>query len=184
MSYKYILGIDPSGAFHEGNGTTGLCFFNSEDNRLVWGDMLQAKSFSSMEEYWDAHCNLIEDTLRFYGIKPGNMVVVIEDYLLYADKAESQIYSRMETPKLIGVLQHYLWKHDCPYFMQAAARVIKRWSNDILVHGGYITKRGKSYYTATAVGGDYLNKHMLDAVRHAVHYHYFKIGESNEDSKQ
>ena len=33
--YKYTLGIDPSGAYKEGKGTTGWCLLNNKNNKLT-----------------------------------------------------------------------------------------------------------------------------------------------------
>lgn len=168
---KYCMALDPSGAFFEGKGTTGVCFFEMDSKKIQWVEEIRAKDFLGMEEYWDAHCQLILDTLRHYKLPRSELTIVIEDYLLYANKAEEQTNSRMETPKLIGVLQHFCWKEGIPYFMQAAARVVKRWSDEVLIHKGYLKAKGKS---AVLSDGSYINKHKRDAIRHAIHYATFR----------
>ena len=164
--YKYILALDPSGNFHEGKGTTGWCLFNSSENRILTTDIIEAKSYESMQEYWNAHLKLIKEFKYHYPI------VVVEDYLLYGSKAQNQVNSKMETPKLIGVLQHYLWEHLIPHAMQPASEVKTRWADTILAHKGYFDKKGQRYIMPKTQQP--INKHVKDSIRHAVHYHTFK----------
>lgn len=173
--YKAILAVDPSGAYHEGSGNTGLCLFNTEKNIAMWVDTISAADFICMEEYWDAHLIYIEDIIRYYHFAKGELIVVIEDYLLYSNKTDTQINSRMETPKLIGILQHHLWKIQVPYYMQTASTVKKRWTEEVLVHKGYLKTQGRSWILGTT--REETNRHNRDALRHAVHYATFR----NED---
>jgi len=137
--YKYILALDPSGSFYEGKGTTGWCLFNADLNKIVYCGSIYAKQYSTMESYWQSVLNLLE---QFYS---SDTILVCEDYLLYANKLQDQINSRMETPKLIGCIQLYCYQHNFPYYMQTASEVKKRWANKILEHKGYLiaSKRGQ-----------------------------------------
>lgn len=174
MSYKFILGLDPSGNFYEGKGTTGWCVFNTTDNKIIKAGSISAKDFKSQEEYWFAHIDLITDMLKK---RKKKLIVVMEDYMLYANKAKSQVNSRMETSKLIGVIQLHCYSKDIPYVMQTASEVKKRWTNNILHYKGYIKKYKKGYVipgTKTKI-----DRHCLDSIRHAVHYATFKNKEES-----
>lgn len=169
--YDYIISLDPSGAFYEGKGTTGICMFDANRMLVNWVDDIKATDFESMEEYWDAHCLMIQDTIKYYHFDKKKVIIVIEDYLLYQSKVVDQINSRMETPKLIGVLQHFCWQQGYNYYMQAAARVINRWDDDILVYKKYIRRKGRGFVT---LDGESISKHKRDSIRHAVHFAEFK----------
>lgn len=169
MNYKFILGLDPSGNFYEGKGTTGWCIFNTLDNRVIKAGSILAKEFMTQEDYWVAHMDLITDTNKKYKKK---LIIVMEDYMLYANKAKDQINSRMETPKLIGILQLHCYSNNIPYAMQTASEVKKRWTNIILHYKGYI----KEYKRGYVIPGtkEKIDRHCLDSIRHAVHYAIFK----------
>lgn len=168
MSYKIVLSLDPSGAFKEGSGTSGWALLNGNASSILDVGDISAKQYTRMEAYWNAHIRLIKTTLDTFGKQ--NIVVVMEDYVLYAEKSESQINSRMETCKLIGIIQHYCWQNHIPYRMQLATEVKARWSDKILEHKGLIRYEGKSCYAANKR----INKHIRDAIRHGVHFATFK----------
>lgn len=171
-NYDYILAFDPSGNYNEGKGTTGYCIFDTHKNVIVTVGYLSASQFDSMEAYWKAHINLLLDTIKEY----KSVLVVIEDYLLYAHKKDNQINSRFETSKLIGTLQYTCFVNDIDYIMQTAAEVKNRWADDILVHKGYVLKSGNGLKLIT---GQHINRHIKDAIRHAVHAATFKIIKEN-----
>lgn len=89
----------------------------------------------------------------------------MEDYILYKQKAMGQVNSRMETPKLIGIIQQWCYTNDVPYVTQLANEVKSRWSDSILEWKGIIKRKGNRYV---------LNEHIRDSIRHAVHYATFK----------
>lgn len=166
-NFKTILALDPSGAFYEGKGTTGWCLFDAGTMQVVRIGFISAKDFLCMEAFWHAHVDLIR---QWY---TPDCIVVMEDYLLYAHKTNEQINSRMETPKVIGVLQHFCWKETIPYYMQTASEAKPRWTDAILEYKGYIVPKGKGF----ALGSNpkvLVNRHCKDAIRHAVHYATFK----------
>lgn len=163
-SNRYILAIDPSGNFNEGKGTTGWCLYDTVTNKIAKFGAIKASQYKSSLEYWDAHIKLIDDMAGYA------LTVVIEDYLLYSNKAQSQIRSRFETPKLIGVLQYELYLRNISVVFQNASLVKTRWSDEILEHKGLIHKTGK-YYT---ISGIQLSEHCRDAIRHAKHYATFR----------
>jgi len=120
-----------------------------------------------MEAYWEAVLDIIKNYVD------SKTILVCEDYLLYATKTAEQINSRMETPKLIGVIQHACWKNHIPYYMQTAGEVKNRWTNEILAYKRLIVKHGRGWRPATGDCSTYTH-HSLDAIRHAVHYATFR----------
>lgn len=169
--YRYILALDPSGSFYEGKGTTGWCVFDSKENKFITCGSLFAKDYRSAEEYWNNVINLIDYWVKTIGRK--NIILVCEDYLLYANKLHDQINSRMETCKLIGAIQLHCYKKNICYYMQTASEVKTRWSNKILEHKGYIRLYRRSYIPTSGSAETYTH-HTLDALRHAIHYATFK----------
>ena len=170
MKSIVILALDPSGSFYEGKGTTGYCVYDTRKKTFITCGSIFAKHFRTMEEYWDAVIQLIITTKNQY----PDMMLVCEDYLLYATKLQDQINSRMETPKLIGVIQHHCWRYQIPYYMQTAAEVKNRWTDKILVYKGYIKPYRRGYLPTSGDTTTYTH-HSLDAIRHAIHYATFKL---------
>lgn len=167
MAHNYVLAIDPSGNFYEGKGTTGLCLFNANKNRIVDTKSISAKNYNDWFDYWKAVIDYIITACYKY----KSIIVVIEDYTLYATKAASQINSKMETPKLIGVLEYYCKTKNIQTVLQPAHMVKNRWTNNILMHHGYIKNLNNRIYTSNNKPVD---RHAVDAIRHAVHYSIFK----------
>lgn len=164
--YDYILALDPSGNYHEGKGTTGYCILHAS-NKIVACGAISASDYFNQYEYWNAHVQLLKDFKEQY----ENGVVVFEDYLLYASKASQQINSKMETPQLIGVLKMTLATEQIPYAIQKASEVKTRWPDKILIFKGVIVNKHGRFYTP---GGDIINRHTRDAIRHAIHLNTFK----------
>lgn len=167
MRSEVILALDPSGAYHEGKGTTGYCVM-TKCNTILEAGTISAACFESMEAYWAEHLYLLEHVAN----NTESLMVVIEDYLLYESRALSQTNSRMETPKLIGVLQYNCWAEEQPYCMQTAGEVKARWADHILVHKGILELRQGKYYVPHET--EALSGHTRDAIRHAVHYNTFR----------
>lgn len=168
MSKRYILGIDPSGAYNEGKGTTGFCILDYKTKEVVDSSELSAKPFSTAEAYWNAHMKYIQEVNDKY---QGDLLLSIEDYILYGNKAMSQTNSSMETSQLIGILKMYCFTNNIRYTIRPAVRVKNRWTNDILERTGHIKKTGGRWYNKQ---GQRLNKHMIDAMRHALHCAHFE----------
>ena len=162
-----VLALDPSGSFFEGKGHTGWALFETDCDKqhdLKDFGCIEAAKFASLPDYYHAIAKLIQ---------PG-MVVVMEDFMLYANQAKSQINSRMETSKLIGYVQMYCYDHGNKVCMQTAAEVKKRWANYILEHKGYLRRvSGTSLQLWNALGR-LTNDHERDAIRHGVHFCVFK----------
>lgn len=159
-----VLGIDPSGAYYEGKGTTGWAIFESETRELKEYGSIRASDYPELKLYYKAVSDLI---------KPG-MQVVIEEYLLYATKAKQQINSKMETSKLIGYLQMYCYERNIRLRMQLAGEVVKRWTDHILEHKGVIYKHKDLSNIYFALGRK-TNEHERDAMRHCMHFITFKM---------
>lgn len=139
---------------------------------LLASGSLYAKDHTSAEAYWDAVIKHVLNVCADF----NNIIVVCEDYLLYATKLQDQINSRMETPKLIGVLQYMCFINNIPYYMQTASEVKNRWSNEILLHKGIIRKYRNSYLPTSGNTKTYTH-HSLDAIRHAIHFITFRNGD-------
>ena len=181
MKRKYVLGIDPSGAFNEGKGTTGMCLLSKTKRyRLdnVWE--IKAKDFASAEQYWYEHIRRIEQLHKRY----PNLVVSIEDYILYAQKAQEQIHSHFETSQLIGVIRVYCWLHEIPLYIRPAVRVKNRWSDEILVHKGLIDYDEVKHCHTCAVKEGALSPHIKDSIRHAVHCMAFELRKEDDDGRR
>lgn len=178
MSYKYVLAIDPSGAFDEGQGKSGWVVIDTEENnRIIATGYLDAGRHICAQAYWDAHLSLIDKNFGFYG---DQLIVVMEEYTLYAEKAQSQSNSKMETCRLLGVLQWYCWNKRIPYSMQAANLVVNRWNDTVLQHKRIIKEVRKGSFVLYSNPECYLNPHMKDAVRHAIHYSTFRNGRRSD----
>lgn len=167
--YNYILAIDPSGSFHEGKGITGWVFIDAKQNLLASG-IIKAKSYNTAEEYYNAHLKLID---KYHKPNGKGLVIVIEDYILYKHKSHNQINSRMETSKLIGILQWYCWYKVIDYKMQLATQVKNRWSDDVLIKTGIFIKKDKTIIHKQS-GKLMTSPHVKDAFRHATHFATFK----------
>ena len=167
MNYETILAIDPSGNFEEGKGTTGVCLFNAKDMQILNVCNISAKDYQTKEEYWQKHIDLINEINEVF----HSVLVVIEDFTLDPRRALQQSHSKMETPKLIGIMQLHCTKNNIPYKMQRAVEVKNRWADHILEYKQYIIKRNRMHYIANRPMP--ISRHCKDAIRHAVHYATF-----------
>ena len=184
MNYKTILSLDPSGNFNEGKGTTGWCIYDCQKKLILDAGSISSKDFISMEEYWHKHLLLMEQFMDYFkhwntytSTGKTSIALVVEDYLVYANKATAQTYSRMETPKLIGILQYFAYMYHVPFFLQRAVDVKTRWSNEILIHKGIIAPAGKGFIVPDNPDVK-PTRHTIDAIRHAVHFASFKNGDN------
>jgi len=169
-----IIGVDPSGSFNEGSGTTGIVVISGAPE-LIYHEAIEAKWFDTRFQYWEA----IIAKVQQLAIRFDPAVVSIEDYVLYATSAKAQINSEMETSKLIGALNFILFCNNTPQYMRNAGLVKARWANPILIEEGIIQKQGNTY---ADLQGKPINHHCMDALRHAVHCHFFEV--SNRKGKQ
>jgi hypothetical protein len=173
-----ILAFDPSGNFHEGKGTTGWVAMDLDGQLLGYGE-IDASTALSLEEHWNTHLQIIQ---TFKDTNP-DLIVVCEDYMLYANRAATQINSRFETPKLIGVIQHWCYLNEVKFYLQTAVSVQKRWPNYILEKKGYIAvnhaSKGDKFYDVCYIDGHKVVNHIIDALRHAIHFYTFQIRKEN-----
>lgn len=169
-----ILAIDPSGNFNEGKGITGWTLLSEDNGAIVKFGAIDASTCLTAEEHWTNHINLIKGITEEY----DSVYVVIEDFILYASKASSQINSRFETVKLIGIIQLYCWTEKIPLHFQTAVSVKRRWKNFLLEKKGFIEikkyNKGKKTYEMCYINGYKVNDHVIDSLRHGVHFYYFQ----------
>lgn len=166
--YKYTLGIDPSGAFKEGKGTTGWCVLDNATNKLVAIGVISATDYKTDHEYWEAHIKLIKQITKKY----PQTAVSIEDYILYKNQAMAQVNSQLETVQLLGIIKQFCWSYAIDYYIRPAVAVKKRWADNILVHKGIIKIINKHYGIPKVKLQ--ICEHERDAIRHAVHFNYFE----------
>jgi hypothetical protein len=161
-----ILALDPSGNFgREGMGTTGWCVI--ENGKIKFLDEIKASDYATIYDYWSSHRYLIE-TMKNYEDQ-----VVIEGFRLYETKAKSQVQSEMPTSKLLGFLEMVCFDNQISLTTQFASEVKKRWHEDILVKKGILElKNGRYLWNGKAT-----NAHQRDALKHALHFSRYKIGE-------
>lgn len=160
----HVLAFDPSGAYEEGKGSTGWVLMQT-DERLVARGSINAVKYKSRGAYWDDHIDLLEYNIQRH---KKHLMVVIEDYVLYRDKAVSQTNSQMETCRLIGILEYVCYKNKQKYILENAAQVKKRWSDDLLCREGIFRKEGNlMIHNGTNLP---MNDHTRDAFRHAMQF--------------
>lgn len=169
MKYPFVLGLDPSGAFAEGKGTTGWVLLDAEVKKVIKKNSIYAREYAIDTDYWQSHVRLLEYLNEHYG--RDGLSVVMEDYLLYADKAQSQVNSRFETSQLIGIIKMTCARHELPLFIQTAGEVKRRWDNNVLLKKGIIRPHGRGFALVDPFMP--INKHELDALRHGLHLSYF-----------
>ena len=163
--YNYIFAFDPSGSFDEGKGTTGWVLMNKDEELLERG-YIAADDYDCAEAYWQAHVDLI---YKYHKLYKNRLIIVMEEYVLYRDRSKNQTNSKMETCRLLGVLQFHCWRLNQPYTMQLAAAVKQRWSDELLLREDIIYKTGRTYIH-TQSGLNIGLVHTRDAFRHALHY--------------
>lgn len=160
MTARYVLAIDPSGNYQEGKGQTGWVLYDNETKKICKFGVIKACDYANQFRYWDAHVNLID------GLTGFNPDIVMEDYLLYANRSKNQINSRLETPQLIGIIKYEAYKRGIYVTTQTAQMVKTRWSDGVLEFKGYLTKTTRGY----AIKETLVSDHVRDALRHAIHF--------------
>jgi hypothetical protein len=167
--HKYVLGMDPSGNFEEGYGTTGWCVQDCDTLEIVECGDISARDFKSRTEYHQAHIRLIQQMrLKYKPLK----VLSIEDYVLYPNRSREQSLSKMETPRLLGVLEYWCMTAHMEYFTRNAVTAKKRWTDEILVRKHILESKGDKLFAA----GRITNDHIRDSIRHATHFSVFENG--------
>ena len=168
MKKPIIIGIDPSGAYNEGLGTTGFGILDPDGK--PWDHcIVRATEYASQLEYWTGVLGTIDLYARSTDHPP---ILSIEDYVLYGSSAKAQINSEMETSKLIGAICVHGYQQGYRMTIRNAAQVKKRWSNKVLEHKNIIYRKGNRIVDQH---GESISPHSLDALRHALHCYHFDI---------
>lgn len=144
-----FIAVDPSGNFKEGKGTTGWAVF--EDGELKEFGAVKASDYKTQLDYW----------ADIIGILSKYELVVCESYRLQPSKSMAQSWSALETPQLIGAIMY-----TCKNVIFQDPVTKRRFSDDILVDMGILTKNNKLYLCQ----GRVTNDHMRDAIRHGMYY--------------
>lgn len=176
--FKYVLALDPSGNYKEGNGTTGWVLLTADEKLLARG-WISAKDFNCREAYWNAHVELIRYNNKKYG---KDLIVVLENYVLYRDRSQNQTNSELETPRLLGVIQWACWQLKQNYTLQLAANVKQRWSDDLLFRE-HILYKDRNVIKHTESNLTLNSKHERDAFRHGLHFILTRNGIEKNDRK-
>ena len=166
--YRYTMGIDPSGAFHEGKGTTGWCILDNRTNTLLRVGTISAKDYPTDVQYWQEHLDRIDWMRKHY----KSFAISIEDYILYKNHAMAQVNSQLETVQLLGIIKMHCYKNNIPVYIRPAVAVKKRWSDEILVHKGVIAKVGIRFMVPNSKQS--ICEHERDSIRHAMHFNTFE----------
>ena len=174
MLIRYVIGVDPSGNFVEGKGTTGIAVYDIKTDKILRVDYISAKFASEQVQYWEMVIERLGDLVGKYGTK--KCALAVEDYLLYANTAKAQINSTFETPQLIGVIK-YVFKGVCPVLFRNANTAKTRWTDDLLVRKKYLLVDKKLGYYIINEDGETTQviEHSRDAVRHAIYCGKFEI---------
>lgn len=141
---KWVLSVDPG-------DTTGWAILAFE------GGELMDSGQSSITEFMDKL-----DSLDPASIK----VIVAEDFILYANKAQAQTGSRFVASQVIGMLKAYARKDKIPVVMQQARLlpIAEKWS-------GVAKPKNHSI------------SHWVDAYNHGFYY-LCKIGKAKHKAEQ
>ena len=166
--YRYTLGIDPSGAFRDGKGTTGWCVLDNRTNTLLKVGTISANDYKTDIAYWQSHLDLIDSIHK----RHKSLAISIEDYILYKVAAMSQVNSQLETVQLLGIIKMHCHNTDLEVFIRPAVAVKKRWSDEILLHKGVLEKYGAKFKVQGKK--QFVCEHERDSIRHAMHFSTFE----------
>lgn len=169
MRHRITLGLDPSGSFKEGMGTTGWNIFDNKTLKVLDVGSVRAVEHHAPMDYWRANLNKIHEAASKY----EDLAVSIENYILYGAKALSQTHSEMETSQLIGMIKLTCDDLDLDLYIRNAVVVKKRWSNEILVRKNIIVHTKLGYIIPTKPS-HILSVHEIDSIRHSIHYAMFE----------
>ncbi len=163
-----ILAIDPSGYYKNKKATIGvaLCRWKNigKGNIVCSDNLVKVKLMHYVIENE-------KDLENFYTslgdiLKSGDIYkVVIEDYILYADKVGPQVWQQQPTSKTIGVISYLCNQNNVPYVLQIPA-LAKRWTNKVLSFPtwGFLIKEKNSFSLGDFKISKY--RHAMDAFRH------------------
>lgn len=158
-----ILAIDISGNYEEGKGTTGYCIGNADGTIIELGE-IKAADYPSRMDYHNAVISLALNNSK-------SDIIVCENFRLYQHKAQAQVHSQLETPRIIGALEYCAWVERKPIYFQMASDVKKRFSDDIMLEKKIIQKHKNAYYFNFIKTND----HMRDAMRHLYYFVRYRL---------
>ena len=169
-----ILGLDPSGTYKYGSGTTGYSVVSTHLNKIKIIEMetIRAKNFLTKEEYYKAHIELIKKH------KPN--LIICENFILYAHSMRALSNQEMETSELIGYLEGKANEMNIEFIRQNA-QLIKGllttkpdvFKNMVSESSGNkdldykINKSGSLLWTFKEKR---VVSHSLDSLRHVIYY--------------
>ena len=168
VKHRYVLGVDPSGNFYEGKGTTGYWVLDCKTGKTKEFGSISAKNCKSQLEYWENHLAKFVTLNKKY----KDLAFSVEDYRLYAAKAKQQINSTFETIQLIGIIKYWMYATNRTLRMRLATLAKNRFSDLWLEQNNYIYKKNGSWYCKGSSKA--LKTHERDALRHALYYMYFE----------
>lgn len=168
VKHRYVMGVDPSGNFHEGKGTTGYWILDCRTGKTKELGSISAKTCKSQIEYWERHLMQFISANKKY----KDIAYSVEDYRLYAAKARQQINSTFETVQLIGIIKYWMYASENTLNMRLATIAKNRFPDIWLEQHGYIYKKNGAWYCKEKSKA--LMTHERDALRHALYYMYFE----------
>jgi hypothetical protein len=162
-----LLSFDPSGNWgdKEGYGTSGWAVF--EEGEVKEFGIIKAEDYPCIEAYWLAHEQLI--------LKEWPDLLLVESYKLFESKAQSQSWSTLDTPRLIGTMMMVAYKFNIPILFHDP-QLKQGVTDDRLVKLGYLEKKGNRY----TYKGKSTVIHSRDAIRHGIYY--FRYGKGKQDA--
>jgi hypothetical protein len=162
-----LLSFDPAGNWgkKEGMGTTGYAVF--VDGELEEFGSIKASDYPCIEAYWLAHENLI--------LREWPDILLVESYKLFESKAQSQSWSTLDTPRLIGTMMMVAYKFNIHLVFQDPQQK-QGVTDERLVKLGYFEKKGNRYY----INGKPTIIHERDSIRHGIYY--FRYGKGKQDA--
>ena len=92
---------------------------------------------------------------------------------------KQQINSRMETSKLIGVIEFYCHSEKINFVLQPASQAKPLYSDSFLVKNNILV-RNKTYYYALGI---MTSRHIRDAIRHSFAFYRIYKKEKLKESK-
>lgn len=158
---KLVLSIDPSGNWLDGKGKTGLVLaeVDEEGFKVILKETIRAKDYESHLDYWEAHMDCLD---------PGLDKVIVEDFILYPS---NKMWSYLETPRLIGVLQMHAHLLDIPMVLQRATEV-HMFNEEVLINRGILEKRRGRYWHDNRI----YNDHERSALKHLLRWYKKEYG--------
>ncbi len=155
MKYRHILGIDPG-------QISGFCLMKQD--KPIYVSDIKLETYNSLIEFWSAHLERIQ---TFVSACKDSLIVVVEDFILNPRRANQFAGSRMETSKLIGIIEHFCGVRNIPLHLTKPVEHQSQFSDKVLLKLGYMVRTPRGFNTMEDLC---LSNHSKDALRLAVHY--------------